>query len=170
MTYLLQDGEHSCLEVQNKAGEWIPVPPIPGTLVVNIGRLLEILTRGICTATTHRVILGESGFLDREGNRLGPRLSIPFFQNVNLRLLPDDLTLEVPEHIAHLANSGVVSDSGSFFSGLYNHCVGDTVFVSMLTSFVGVASRWYPDLLPLALKSQADTKLLDQQRGVKVAT
>ncbi|KAK3371051.1 putative 1-aminocyclopropane-1-carboxylate oxidase [Lasiosphaeria ovina] len=31
MTYLLQAGEHNCLEVQNKSGAWILVPPILGT-------------------------------------------------------------------------------------------------------------------------------------------
>ena len=40
MTYLLQGGEHSCLEIQNKSGQWISVPHISDLLVVNIGRLL----------------------------------------------------------------------------------------------------------------------------------
>ncbi|KAF7587593.1 hypothetical protein BBP40_007013 [Aspergillus hancockii] len=44
MTYLLQGTGHNSLEVQNKSGAWIPVPPIPGTLVANIGRLPETLT------------------------------------------------------------------------------------------------------------------------------
>lgn len=29
------------LEVQNQRGEWIPVPPVPGTFVVNFGFYLE---------------------------------------------------------------------------------------------------------------------------------
>ncbi|KAF3352532.1 Homoserine O-acetyltransferase [Verticillium dahliae VDG1] len=169
MTYLLQGGDHNCLEVQNKTGNWIAVPPIPGTLVVNIGRLLEILTRGVCIATTHRVILGSAGFLDKHGNRLGSRFSIPFFQNVNLRLMPDDFAVDVPPHVADLSRGKrAVTDSGTFFSGIFDDSAGDTVFVSMLTSFVETAKAWYPDLLPVALKKQAEKKRLDLARGAKI--
>jgi isopenicillin N synthase-like dioxygenase len=34
------------LEVMNGAGEWIDVPPVPGTFVVNIGDMLELWTNG----------------------------------------------------------------------------------------------------------------------------
>jgi isopenicillin N synthase-like dioxygenase len=43
------------LEVLNGAGEWIDVPPVPGTFVVNIGDLLELWTNGTFVATSHRV-------------------------------------------------------------------------------------------------------------------
>ncbi|WP_127781749.1 2-oxoglutarate and iron-dependent oxygenase domain-containing protein [Rhodococcus sp. X156] len=43
------------LEVLNGAGEWIDVPPVPDTFVVNIGDLLELWTAGEFVATTHRV-------------------------------------------------------------------------------------------------------------------
>ena len=43
------------LEVLNGAGEWIDVPPVPGTFVVNIGDLLELWTSGTFVATSHRV-------------------------------------------------------------------------------------------------------------------
>ncbi len=43
------------LEVLNGAGEWIDVPPIAGTLVVNIGDMLELWTNGAFVATSHRV-------------------------------------------------------------------------------------------------------------------
>jgi len=43
------------LEVLNGAGEWIDVPPIEGTYVVNIGDLLELWTNGAYVATSHRV-------------------------------------------------------------------------------------------------------------------
>jgi isopenicillin N synthase-like dioxygenase len=43
------------LEVMNGTGEWIDVPPVPGTFVVNIGDLLELWTNGAFVATSHRV-------------------------------------------------------------------------------------------------------------------
>ncbi len=43
------------LEVMNGAGEWIDVPPLPGTFVVNIGDMLELWTNGEFVATSHRV-------------------------------------------------------------------------------------------------------------------
>lgn len=43
------------LEVLNGAGEWVDVPPVPGTFVVNIGDLLELWTNGAYVATSHRV-------------------------------------------------------------------------------------------------------------------
>ena len=43
------------LEVLNGAGEWIDVPPVEGTYVVNIGDMLELWTNGAFVATSHRV-------------------------------------------------------------------------------------------------------------------
>lgn len=43
------------LEVMNENGEWIDVPQIPGTFIVNIGDMLESMTAGQFVATTHRV-------------------------------------------------------------------------------------------------------------------
>ena len=43
------------LEVQSAAAEWIDVPPLPDTFVLNIGDMLELWTNGEFVATTHRV-------------------------------------------------------------------------------------------------------------------
>lgn len=43
------------LDVQTKGGAWIEVPPIDGTLVVNIGDMLEFWTAGAYKSTKHRV-------------------------------------------------------------------------------------------------------------------
>jgi isopenicillin N synthase-like dioxygenase len=43
------------LEVLNGAEEWIDVPPVDGTFVVNIGDMLELWTNGAFVATSHRV-------------------------------------------------------------------------------------------------------------------
>lgn len=43
------------LEVRALDGQWIPVPPQPGMLVVNIGDLLERWSNGTLPSTVHRV-------------------------------------------------------------------------------------------------------------------
>lgn len=67
ITLLAQNGVAG-LQAQNKAGEWLDVPPTEGHLAVNFGQLLERWSGGTIRATLHR-ILGTG----RE------RFSIPFF-------------------------------------------------------------------------------------------
>lgn len=43
------------LQVLNKAGQWIDVPLIENTLIMNIGDMMEILSNGRYLATKHRV-------------------------------------------------------------------------------------------------------------------
>jgi isopenicillin N synthase-like dioxygenase len=43
------------LEVLNSAGRWLEAPPIPGTFLINIGDLFEVLSNGRWASTTHRV-------------------------------------------------------------------------------------------------------------------
>ena len=57
------------LEVRNKSGDWVGVPPMEGTFVINIANLLQRWTNGRFSSTEHRVI-----------NRYGKdRYSIAFF-------------------------------------------------------------------------------------------
>ncbi|KAI0404454.1 2OG-Fe(II) oxygenase superfamily protein [Xylaria palmicola] len=72
-TFLLQASppEVRGLQVLNKAGAWVDVPAVPGTFVVNIGQAFEVVTGGVCKATTHRVLSGHH-----------ERFSVPFFQGV----------------------------------------------------------------------------------------
>jgi isopenicillin N synthase-like dioxygenase len=53
LTLLAQD-ELGGLQVKSKV-EWIEAPPIPGTLVCNIGDMLDRLTGGLYRSTPHRV-------------------------------------------------------------------------------------------------------------------
>ena len=55
LTVLCQD-EIGGLQIQRLAGDWIAMPPIPGTLVVNIGDLLERWSNRRYRSTVHRVI------------------------------------------------------------------------------------------------------------------
>ncbi len=55
LTVLCQD-EIGGLEIQRRNGSWAAMPPIPGTLVVNIGDLLERWSNRRYRSTVHRVI------------------------------------------------------------------------------------------------------------------
>ena len=44
------------LQVQNRAGQWIEAPPIPGTFVINIGDMLMRWTNDLFVSTPHRVL------------------------------------------------------------------------------------------------------------------
>ncbi|MCG6888374.1 MAG: 2OG-Fe(II) oxygenase [Gammaproteobacteria bacterium] len=55
LTVLCQDHVGG-LQVENSSGQWIEAPPIPGSLVVNVGDLLERWTDGAFRSTPHRVI------------------------------------------------------------------------------------------------------------------
>jgi isopenicillin N synthase-like dioxygenase len=71
-TILWQDNEGG-LEIKNKSGEWVGVPPIEDTFVINIGNMLQRWTNGRFSSTEHRVI-------NRNGN---DRYSIAFFADPN---------------------------------------------------------------------------------------
>ena len=55
LTVLAQD-DVGGLEIQRLTGEWVAVPPLPGTLVVNVGDLLERWSNRRYHSTVHRVI------------------------------------------------------------------------------------------------------------------
>lgn len=89
LTLLAQD-EVGGLEVRSRGG-WRAAPPLPGTLLCNIGDMLDRLTRGLYRSTPHRVV-----------NRSGrSRLSLPFFfdpdfaAEVSPLPLDADLTAEI---------------------------------------------------------------------------
>ena len=72
LTLLAQD-KHGGLQVRTEAG-WIDAPPLPGTLVCNIGDMLDRLTGGAYKSTPHRA-RNVSGT---------DRLSFPLFFDPNL--------------------------------------------------------------------------------------
>ena len=53
---VLAPGETPGLEVQNAIGQWIPVPHITDSLVINLGEMLQGMTNNYFVATPHRVI------------------------------------------------------------------------------------------------------------------
>jgi isopenicillin N synthase-like dioxygenase len=71
ITLLLQD-DAGGLQVQRPDGAWVEVAPVPGTLVLNVGELVEIVTGGQLRATPHRVV---------HRSVAAPRIAAPYFVN-----------------------------------------------------------------------------------------
>lgn len=70
ITLLLQD-DTGGLQTQDRDGEWIDVPPEPGTIVVNLADAVQVQTNDRWRAAVHRVVPMTT---DR-------RFSIPYFAN-----------------------------------------------------------------------------------------
>lgn len=164
LTYLLQGTGHSSLEAQNKAGTWISVPPIPNTLVVNIGRSLETLTQGVCVATTHRVNLKPAQYLGADNMPLGKRLSFAFFQMVALDVTQEDMRVALPPHILALRENDVKSDAETFFVDLFKGPAGEALLTNCITSYPEMGKRWYPEMLAKMLEQQHKGKMLDDAK------
>ncbi|HEX4181529.1 MAG TPA: 2-oxoglutarate and iron-dependent oxygenase domain-containing protein [Caulobacteraceae bacterium] len=76
---LLLGAEEAGLQVLARDGRWLAINPPPGSVVVNIGDMLQRLTNDRLPSTTHRVV---NPALSRRG---APRFSTPFF----LHFAPD---------------------------------------------------------------------------------
>lgn len=70
LTILLQD-EIGGLYVRGKNDSWIHVPPISGSLVINVGDALQIMSNGRYKSIEHRVL----------ANGSHNRISVPIFVN-----------------------------------------------------------------------------------------
>jgi isopenicillin N synthase-like dioxygenase len=86
---LLLGAEEPGLEVLTKKGRWLPINPAPGSLVCNVGDMLQRLTNKHLRSTTHRVVNPPR---ERASNA---RYSLPFFLHFN----PDFLIRTLPQYV-----------------------------------------------------------------------
>ncbi|TFI58496.1 isopenicillin N synthase family oxygenase [Sphingomonas parva] len=87
---LLLGAEEAGLQLLDRDGEWLPVSPKEGELVVNIGDMLQRLTNNVLKSTSHRVVNPPA---ERRGHS---RYSMPFF----LHFRPDYLIETLPSCIS----------------------------------------------------------------------
>lgn len=130
LSFLLQDHQDG-LQVEVQEGRWIDAPPREGTLVVNIGELLELATHGYLRATVHRVL---SPPADRE------RLSIAFF--LGARLDARVPLYPLPETLQREARGPASDPDNPLFRD-----VGWNYLKGRLRSHPDVARRFYADVL-----------------------
>lgn len=83
---LLLGAEEGGLEVRDKDGSWLPINPPPGSLVCNIGDMLQRATNHVLPSTSHRVVNPPPE------RRNVARYSTPFF----LHFAPDYLIETLP--------------------------------------------------------------------------
>jgi isopenicillin N synthase-like dioxygenase len=92
---LLLGAEEAGLEVKDRDGAWLPINPPAGSVVCNIGDMLQRLTNDVLPSTTHRVV---NPAPERRGM---PRYSTPFFLHFApdylIRTLPSCVTPERPD-------------------------------------------------------------------------
>ena len=82
---LLVGASAAGLEVMSRKGDWVAYTAEPGTIVVNIGDMLQRLTNHVYPSTTHRVT-NPPGDAARQ-----PRYSTPFFLHPNPDFMIDVL-------------------------------------------------------------------------------
>ncbi|EEH39116.2 hypothetical protein PAAG_01578 [Paracoccidioides lutzii Pb01] len=129
-TFLLQASPPSVkgLQVLNKAGNWIDVPCVPGTFVVNIGQAFEVVTNGVCKATTHRMLM-EPGS--------GERFSVPFFQGVRRCLTKEEAVGMLRDEFQRTVAIGDESEEGMRIDSPFLRGKYDTWGESQLRTKVG---------------------------------
>ncbi|KAF3009985.1 hypothetical protein E8E13_011336 [Curvularia kusanoi] len=140
-TFLLQASPPHVkgLQVLNRRGDWIDVPNVPGTFVVNIGQGFEVVTNGVCKATTHRVLSGPD-----------ERFSVPFFQGLRRSLTKEEATGQLREHFEQVELSGTdESDEGrqidsAFLRGRYDTW-GESQLRTKIRSHPDVGRKFYGD-------------------------
>lgn len=148
-TFLLQASPPHIkgLQVLNKSGHWIDVPVLKDTFVVNIGQAFEVVTNGVCKATTHRVVLSS--------HQKEERFSVPFFQGVRGDLTKEEAVGTLREHFERWGNRNGVSEGrearegreidSAFLKGRYDTW-GESQLRTKIRSHRDVGRRWYPDV------------------------
>jgi len=78
LTLLFQD-TNGGLQVRHRNGEWINAPYIPGTILINVGDVMEMWTNGTLISTEHRVVNPE------DNRKEVSRYSFAFFFDPDLQ-------------------------------------------------------------------------------------
>ncbi|CAE8733233.1 unnamed protein product [Polarella glacialis] len=133
LTLLLQD-EVGGLEFLDSSGGWVPANPVKGSVVCNLGEVVQLMTRGVYPATVHRVKRPSL----KASQGLG-RLSAPFFWNpsLNQEIEPLNLPGATPPKLV-----GRRGESQNRMLRSY----GMNAFKSLARSHPTVFARHHPDL------------------------
>ena len=148
LTLLLQD-ENSGLEAQANDDTWYPVAPVAGSLVVNTGELLQLVTHNYFIATPHRVI-----------NKTGrERYSSAFFYSPDLNTVLEPLPLghdyiERVNASRRHRNEGLMASRSEMAAGIGGMdsraqpvVFGEKYWQRWVRSYPEIARKFYPGLM-----------------------
>jgi len=107
---VLAAGTTPGLQVENTSGEWIDVPVVADSFVINLGEMLQAITGNYFVATPHRVITSE------------PRLSAGYFHGPSLDTRLDALPLD--ERFAQAVAASPRHRDAGFMAGLEDTAAG----------------------------------------------
>jgi len=146
LTLLLQD-ETAGLEAQANDNTWYRVDPLPGSLVVNTGELLQLVTHNYFIATPHRVI----NSAERD------RYSSAFFFSPDLNTVLEPLPI-ADELIQQAARSerhrgeGLMASRAEMAAGTAGMAsqrrptvFGERYWQRWVRSYPDIAARYYPE-------------------------
>jgi len=148
LTLLLQD-DNGGLEAQANDGTWYRVDPMPGSLVVNTGELLQLVTHNYFIATPHRVI----NQADSE------RYSSAFFYSPDLNTLLEPLPLDAAlikqvQRSARHRSEGLMASRGEMAVGtggmqsrVRPAIFGEKYWQRWVRSYPDIARKFYPGLV-----------------------
>jgi isopenicillin N synthase-like dioxygenase len=119
------------LQALNASDEWVDVPPIDGTFIINIGDMLELLSNGAFVATSHRVLN-----IGRE------RFSFPMFCTLDYETvvapLPQWVTEQYPAAYQPMRS-------------------GAHLYSSIIRAYGYLRKRWQAGELPMPSDADVDT-------------
>ena len=131
VTLLLQDDVGGLEVLPPGAAAWVPVEPLPGALVVNLGEMLEVATEGYLAATIHRVQAPPPGV---------DRYSVPFFWSPRLDAVIHPVPL--PSELKAAAR-GITDDPANPLLASF----GMNMLKGRMRAHPDVTERHYPELL-----------------------
>lgn len=131
VTLLLQDDVGGLEVLPPGASEWVPVEPLPGALVVNLGEMLEVATEGYLAATIHRVQAPPPGV---------DRYSVPFFWSPRLDAVIDPVPL--PPELKAQAR-GISDDPSNPMLASF----GRNMLKGRMRAHPDVTERHYPEFM-----------------------
>ncbi|MEM7194474.1 MAG: 2-oxoglutarate and iron-dependent oxygenase domain-containing protein [Pseudomonadota bacterium] len=139
LTLLLQD-DVGGLQTQDAQGNWFDITPIPGTLVVNVGELMQMATANYFVAAPHRVISPTAT----------TRYSCAYFHSPDL-MTPLEVLPVSSEILSTVANSVAHTNAGIMASKMEMERGSDPLQSTMTHTLFGEKywERWvrsYPDI------------------------
>ena len=141
---VLAPGTTPGLQIENTDGDWIPVPIVPRSLVINLGEILQAMTGNYFVATPHRV------------TTRAPRFAAAYFHGPSLDMTLDPLDLDprFAEAVArspHHAAAGFMAQRdetaagvGAMQSKKHPGTYGEQLWNYFARSYPDNVARYYP--------------------------